>query len=54
MPSFVIHDEVRRTFTVDSNIDETKVGAYPIDITSQISFWSDHTKTELVNRRSIE
>ena len=45
LPSFVTHDPINRVFTIPSNTDDTKIGAYTVTITSKISVRNDISST---------
>ena len=45
MPSWAVHDDTKREFTVPQTSDIARVGAYPVSIASSIEVWDDYTKT---------
>ena len=49
MPSFMIHDEENRVFTIPQMHDIELAGSYSVTIKGEISVWDDHTKKTSTN-----
>ena len=45
LPAFATHNFANQDFTVSTLTDLGLIGSYTVTVTSEITFWSDYTKS---------